>query len=509
MTSPLATPPWRDLSRRLAFFRDFPRVRAGSLAAYGWAVVTIIACTIGDLALRSVIDTQIATLIYLTGVVIAAARFGIGPSLLASVLGVAAFNFFFVQPLFSFQVGDPHAYVTFAVMLLTSLIVGSLTAQVSRHARQASEREQEARNLYDLTRRLALASDDQDLQSALVETIAQPYRVTVRLWRPEDDIIDSDRVVVEWVMEHGQAAGHDSDVMASADTLYLPLSDDDRHVGILILKPDDPDRHFSAEERLQFETFATLAASALGRARRAAETETLHIERENEKLRNLLLSSLSHDLRTPLTVMGGGLSSLLRLRRKLPREALDEVTALWSQLERLQKFVDNLLRMAALSSGRMPLNRQPYLIQEIIGAAIPRLAAHKANRNFRTVMTGDIPMVLIDGALIEQVLVNLLENAVRYTSEQGIITVAAEREGASVRVTVSDDGPGLPPGDPDRLFDAFHSDRARAGAGGLGLAICKGVIEAHGGRIQARTFMTDGKPAGASFTFTLPQAGPL
>ncbi len=468
-------------------------------ADYGWAFAIVVAATLIGLPWRGLADAGNLTMIYLTGVVIAAARLGIGPAMLASVLSVAAFNVFFIPPYYSLTVSDSHAYVTFAVMLLTSLVVGSLTARVSLHARLAGQREEATRNLYVLTRALAAVRDPVLMAAAAQETFAF-YHVTVRLWLdgalPESE---PERMAVEWVREHGQAAGRDSEVMASAATLYLPLAAEGVTAGVMALTPDDEARRFSDSEQLQFDTFATLIASALQRARRAEEAEQSRVESENEKLRNVLLASVSHDLRTPLTVMNGGLSALLRMRRKLPREAMDELTALWNQLGRLQTFVDNLLRMAALTSGRMKLNLQPYLIQEIIGAAVAHVRPD--GRSLRTVMNGVLPMVRIDGALIEQVLVNLLDNAVRHTADDGVVTITGERDGRSVRVTVSDSGPGLG-GNPERLFEPFHTDRENGhGHGtGLGLAICRGVIHAHGGEITARN--ADG--GGAAFTFTLP-----
>ncbi|MEI9905487.1 MAG: ATP-binding protein [Asticcacaulis sp.] len=422
--------------------------------------------------------------------------------MLASIVSVAAFNFFFTRPYGTLQVYDSHAYVTFGVMLVTSLVVGSLTAQVSLHARLADRREEAARNLYVLTRGLSSVRDPATMAQAAHDAIARPYQVAVRLWLGDDaPREEADVMAVEWVREHGQAAGRDTGVMASRTALYLPLSAEGETVGVMTLTPDDEARRFSEAERLQFDTFATLIASALLRARQGEAAEKVRIESENEKLRNVLLASVSHDLRTPLTVMNGGLGQLLKMRRKLPREALDEVTALWGHLTRLQAFVDNLLRLAALTSGRMKLNLQPYLIQEIIGAAMARIATQKGERQIRTVMTGTLPMVRIDGALIEQVLVNLLDNAIRHTAGDGVIVLSAARDGGALRVSVADNGPGFS-GAPDRLFEQFHSDR-ESGSGqgtGLGLAICRGVVQAHGGRVAARN-QRDG---GALFTFTLP-----
>jgi len=461
-------------------------LRAGP-TAYAGAVLIIGGCTILGLVIRGMASADTVTMIYLTGVVIAAARFGAGPSIAASLVSVLAFNFFFIRPYYSLLFYDRQYYVTFAVMLLASQVIGSLTAQAARHALLASRKEAEARNLYSLARGLSAARDPHIMTTLAAATLANPYSVEVRF---HFDTLPAEQepLLVEWVRGHGRVAGRDSAVMASATSLCLPLVAEGEQLGVMQLIAKEDRVPFTSSEYVQFETFASLIASALLRARRSGESE-------NERLRTLLLSSISHDLRTPLTVLGGGLAALLRMRRRLPREAMDELTRLWSQFDRLQRFVENLLRMSALASNHFKLNRQPYLIQEIIGAAISHVAPSRGERAIRTVMTGPLPMVDIDGALVEQVLVNLLENAIQHTGDTGVITVAAASAAGMVRLTVSDDGPGLPDG--VDVFVPFRSDRT--GGTGLGLAICRGIITAHGGTIEAL------RPAtGAAFTLTLP-----
>ncbi len=465
-----------------------------------WAVPLVAVATVCALPLRGQVEVHNFSFLYLIIVVIAAAWLGTWPSLLASVLGVAAYNFFFVPPYHTFSVSDPGAYVTFAVMVVTSLVVGPMTGRIAAHARRAAQKEAEATALYTLTRGLSAAWDADAMLAEAQAAIAAPQGLEVRVWRADETPPEPERLAIEWVRGHAAPAGRDTEVMAGLAALYLPLHADAEALGVLSLTPLDVGRRFTAAERLQFDTFANLLAQALYRAQRAQATEALHIEAENEKLRNLLLSSLSHDLRTPLTAMAGGFSSLLRQRKKLPREAVDELTTLWSQHERLQRFVDNLLRMAAVTSGQLKLNRQPYMVQEIIGAALTRLQTQKGGRTLRTVVDGVIPLVSMDGALIEQVLVNLIENALRYAPEEGAITLTAALTGKAVAISVADTGPGLPPGDPARLFDRFESGADRTTGSGLGLAICRAIVKAHGGTIGAET-LSEG---GARFTFTLP-----
>lgn len=483
--------------------------------AFGAALVMI---TTGiAFPFRPVTDPDNLAMIYLAAVVIAAARLGIGPAVLTSVLSIAAFNFFFTQPYYTFDFYDSHYAFTFSFMLVTSLIVGSLTAQLSRHARLARKGEQETRLLYDLTRNLSSVRGFEAMSQVTVRHLSPAFQCQVRLWTREGPTLtqwpagetenDAKELgAVQWVSQNGQVAGRHTNTLPSARGLYLPLLAEDETLGVLGLIPDS-ERQFTGAEHLVFETVASLIANALQRARRADEAEKSRIDTENEKLRNVLLASLSHDLKTPLTVMNGGVSTLLKMRKKLPREAIDELTTLWSQLGHLQKFVSNLLKMAAITSGHLKLNFQPYLLQEIVGAAVQRVEPQKGERQIRSAVTGQLPMVMIDGALIEQVLINLMDNAIANTSPvTGVITLTLEKDADRVRVRVSDNGAGLKPGDEEQIFEKFQtsqsesSDRHSDGTG-LGLAICRGIIQAHGGMIYAKNNPSGG---GASFIFTLP-----
>ncbi len=479
------------------------------------AVLIVAAVTALGFPLRGVTDPDNLALLYLTGVVIVAARFGIAPALLASVVSIPAFNFFFTTPYYTFNFYDAHYYFTFGFMLATSLIVGSLTARLSLHARVARKSEQETRLLYDLTRGLSSVRGYAAMADVAARHLSSTLNTEVRLWVNEEKMLAAyphneadirETGAVQWVAANAQIAGRGTDTLPSARGLYLPLMAENKTLGVLGLTPQD-DRAFTGADILVFETIASLIASALQRAQRADEAEKSRIDTENEKLRNVLLASLSHDLRTPLTVMNNSISTLLKQRKKLPREAVDELTGLWTQTQRLQKFVANLLKMAAITSGQLKLNFEPYLIQEIIGAAVARIESRKEDRQVRTQINGRIPMVMIDGALIEQVLLNLLENAFTHTAANGIIMISVENDADRVRVRVADDGPGLKAGEEDQIFEKFHthqnekSDRNHSGTG-LGLAICRGIVQAHGGLIYAK----NNASGGASFIFTLPVA---
>ncbi len=502
----------QPLTSRLAAFIAPPSDYA--LAAAGVAL-----CTAIGFPFRGLTPSNNLAMIYLTGVVIVAARLGLGPSVLASVLSIPAFNFFFTQPYYTFNFYDTYYYVTFTFMLVTSLVVGSLTARLSRHVRLVSNRERETQILYGLTRALSAVRGVDRMCAVAIQHLSGPFDLGVTVFVGGEVFPNTtlpadmkEMGAVEWVTANHRMAGRGTDTLPSAAGLYLPLLAENEMLGVLGFTPRDANRQFTGAEILQFETFASLIASALQRARRADEAESSRVDSENEKLRNVLLSSLSHDLRTPLTVMNGSVASLLRMRKELPRRALDELAGVWNQLNRLQKFVGNLLDMAALTSGRMKLNLQPYMIQEIIGAALAHVQAGKEQRTIRTQITGAVPMVMIDGALIEQVFVNLIENAYQHTAADGDILIRVEKDADTLRVAVSDNGKGLRDGDESRIFEQFQTGQTlssdRSGGTGLGLAICRGIVQAHGGMIYARNNRAQGagQPAGASFIFTLPIA---
>ncbi|WP_137156487.1 ATP-binding protein [Rhizobium sp. FKL33] len=472
-----------------------------------WAMAMVAGATLIALPFRSLTDPDTLTLVYMTAVVATALRHGFGPSIVASVLSVAAFNFVFVEPYYTFDAFSAEAYFTFAIMFATSLIVAGMTSGLSRRMSHAGREQARTRRLLDFSRDLSRATSPAEIHAAAVAHLAPVYEGNVslhladaqetRFWQgPERDrarIIEAIRMnaaanlAVEeeiWIARL-EAAGETAGWLA-----------------LVRMEPGSP----SGEASLELETLAALLAGAVARAEKTEEAARAEAAREAETLRNVLLSSLSHDLRTPLTVLGGTIAALVRMRRKLPREAMDEVQSLSRQIAYLQKFTGNLLKISAISSGDLKLNRQVYTIQEIVGAALARMSERKGGRRIRTAISGDIPLVEIDGALIEQVVANLVENAIEHTGDEGEIAVELATRGAFVQISISDNGPGLSPGDEELVFERFRtgshigSDRKSPGASGLGLAICRGVVEAHGGRIDAG----NNPGGGARFYFTLP-----
>jgi two-component system sensor histidine kinase KdpD len=314
----------------------------------------------------------------------------------------------------------------------------------------------------------------------------------------------SEQGVARWVYEHRQPAGLGTGTLPGANALWVPLIAPRGPLGALGVR--SPDRHaFDAPEQLhQLETFANQMALAIGRAHLADEAEESRVRVEGERLRNSLLSSVSHDLRTPLTTITGAVSTVLddasQLDESSRRELLESVR---EEAEALNRLVQNLLEMTRLQSGAMELKKEWHALDDIIGAALRRLRKRLGSRPVTTRVPPDLPSVLIDDVLIEQVLVNLLDNAVKYTPPGSPITIMATASDRTVTVEVADRGPGLRPGEEKRVFEKFYRAQAGTGRGaGLGLSICQGIVEAHGGRIWAQNV----PEGGVAFLFTLPMA---
>jgi two-component system sensor histidine kinase KdpD len=456
-------------------------------------------------------------MVYLLGVVVVATRYGRGGSLLATLLSVAAFDFFFVPPHFTFAVSDTQYLVTFAVMLAVALVISSLAVRIRAQAESARERERRMAALYAMSRELAGARGVRELREVAARHIAEVFRTRVAVLLPQPDgrlapdegdaaqfpMDESELAVGQWVHEHRQVAGQGTDTLPGASALYLPLTGSRGSVGVLGLRPEDP-RPLQAPEQLhQLEAFASQTALAIERARLAEDAERAQVRAETERLRNSLLSSVSHDLRTPLASITGAASTLLENEGRLDASTRrDLLESLHEEADRLNRLVQNLLEMTRLESGALQLHTEWHPVEEVVGAALGRFGKALANREVITRVPSELPLVPMDDVLIEQVLINLLDNALKYTPAGSRIEVSADEAGGAVLIEIADRGPGLRPGEERRIFEKFHRAEAAStqrGAG-LGLAICRGIVNAHGGRIWA-----ENRPGGGvSVRFTLP-----
>ncbi|MBZ0160140.1 MAG: sensor histidine kinase KdpD [bacterium] len=488
-------------------------------SAYGRAATVVALCTAVAWLMYPYFELSNLIMVYLLGVTGVAARSGPGPSVLASILSVAVFDFFFVVPHFTFRVADAQYLVTFAVMLVVALVISGFTVRIRIQAESARQRERRTAALYALSRELASARGVEHVLRAAGRHIADVFGGQVAVLLPDPsghlglqvgpsaqfEVTPSERGVAQWVYEHGQTAGCGTSTLPGAKVLYLPLVASQGILGVLGLLPADP-RSLEAPEQLhQLETFANQTALALERTQLAAAAQEAQVRAEAERLRSSLLSSVSHDLRTPLATITGAASSLLEGDKILDDQTQqDLLESLVEEAERLNRLVNNLLEMTRMESGTLQVRKEWHVLEEVVGAALGRLAKLLCDRPVTTSLPADLPLVPIDDVLIEQVLINLLDNAIKHTPDGGPLEITVRAHNGTVTVEVADRGPGLPPGDEERVFEKFYRGPGLTSRGtGLGLAICRGIVEAHGGRIRA-----ENRPeGGVAFRFTIPLTG--
>ncbi|WP_254905756.1 DUF4118 domain-containing protein [Paraburkholderia youngii] len=520
-----------------------PRGVAGSFAAPGedrrgvplYSYLYSVAICAVITALASVFADRIAlanlVMLYLLGTVFAAVRLGRGPGVLLSFLGVAAFDFFFVPPRLSFSVSDTQYLLTFAVMLVTSLTISHLTSSLRRQARMATMRERRTDAMFAMTRELGAALTTDQILEIGTRHVVEVFQVRVAILLPDsaekvrqkvenpDPAVtltgaDLDCDIAQWVYDQQKPAGHGTETLPAAAALYLPLSAPMRTRGVLALLSAGMGEFAIPEQRRMLDTFAAQIALALERVHYVEIAQDALISMESERLRNSLLSAISHDLRTPLTAIVGFASLLAEPGHgeKAGQRSTNELAeGIYEEAMRMTGIVTNLLDMVRLQEGSMRLNHQWSSLEELIGAALAASRRLLCGRQVTTHVPHDLPLVRLDAVLVERLLANLFDNAAKYTPAGSPLTISAavveEHEHRYVKVNVEDSGPGLSPGMESRVFDKFtRGEKESALPGiGLGLAICRAIVDAHGGKIGAAN-RTDpnGIVLGACFWFMLP-----
>jgi len=470
--------------------------------------------------LKHFIAVQSISLVFLTAVLATAIAWGLLPSLFACVLSVLAYNFFFLPPLYTFTVRDPENVLALFFFLIVAVIVSNLTARTRTQVFTARSQAKTTAELYAFSRKVAGIGALDDLLWATAYQITSMLNVrTVLLtpvkegeglevasgYPPEDHLDDADMAAARWTWEHNRAAGRGADTLPGGKRLFLPLRTGSGPVGVIGIDRDTPGPLLTPDERRLLDALCDQAAVAIERISLAKGLDEARVLAETERLRAALLTSISHDLRTPLASILGTVSSLRSFPEKYNAVDREELLAtLQDEAERLNRFVSNLLDMTRLESGAIELKLDLLDVGEIIGSALQRagnvLAAHRVEVNIEP----NLPMLRLDAVLFEQVLFNLLDNAAKYSPAGSNIEVRATRDGELVEIEVVDEGPGIPPADFERIFDKFYrvhaEDRRRAGTG-LGLAICRGFVEALGGWIVARNRRDR---SGAGLTIRMP-----
>ncbi len=475
----------------------------------------VIAVTTGvAAAARSALHVPDVEILFLLGVMIVALTSGRRASVLAAVLAVAAYDFFFVPPAYTFDVSDARYFLTFGMMLLIGIVIGSLTLRLREQQHAAVVREHRTSALYALSRELAAAADAAGVASACARVVAEGFGCEAVFMGakgpdaleplaavpPEVSLLPSERAVARWALQHGRPAGRGTDTLPGERVSCVPLRTWGDVLAVVALRLP-AERRLGDDQRELLEALGRQAALALDRVRLADEARQAAMRAKTEELRSGLLSAVSHDLRTPLAAITGAGTLLLDgdladpvLRRELTSTVVEEA-------ERLERLVSNLLDMTRLESGVVEPRREWVPLVEVVGSAMNRLERALAGRDVTTVIADDVPLLSIDPVLLEQLLVNLLENAAKYTPPGTELTLRAVREDGTLVVDVADRGPGVPPGEEERVFERFHRV-ARPGVpgAGLGLPIARAIAQAHGGRLSA----SNRPGGGAVFRLTLP-----
>ena len=488
-------------------------------AGYAWAVATCAFATGLSWLLTPWFDLANLIMFYLVGVAWVAARHGRGPAVAASVLAVLAFDFFFVPPAWSFTVADTRHLLTFAIMLAVGLTISALAANLRYQAHVAAYRERRTRALNELGRELAGALQAEQIVETAIRHLEPLFRAQICILVPDGgetlhspvplpghQALPLDSAIAQWVYDHQQPAGMGTQSLAGAPMHYLPLKAPMRTRGVLALRPSRKRLLFLPEQARLLETLAAQIALALERVHYVEVAQDALVKMESERLRNGLLSALSHDLRTPLTVLAGLADSLPLAGPPLPSAQAEIAQAIRAEALRTSGLVSNLLDMSRLQDGRVQLRREWHPLEEVVGTALQHLAGQLARHAVRIDLPADLPLLEFDAVLMERVFCNLLENAAKYTPPGSQIEISARHDGDRAVVTVSDNGPGLPPGREESLFEKFtrgHEELAVTGVG-LGLTIVRAIVTAHKGTVRA-----ENRPeGGARFTVTLPAGVP-
>lgn len=498
----------------------------------GYYVAAIVCAFTALLAAQLLDYFELANVVmlYLLGVILISSKYGRGPGIFSSFISVATFDFFLVPPKLSFTVSDTQYLLTFAVMLVVALVISNLTANLRYQAMVAMNRENRSRGLYDLGKSLASALTAAHIIEISIPHLSGIFKAKVAILLPDNQEkivnttlhefsstkpdsnsnFDVDLGVAQWVYDHQQQAGFGTDTLPSAPALYIPLQAPMRTRGVLVILPDNhlfksSRTIFLPEQRQLLDTFSSQIAIAIERVHYVKVAQEALISMESERLRNSVLSAISHDLNTPLTTIIAA-ASWLKQETKTDDKRYEYVSMLNEQSMRMKNLVVNLLDMARLQSGKVKLNKQWQLLEEVVGTSLRTMSEVVAKHSIVIDMPHDLPLIEFDAVLIDRVLCNLLDNASKYSPAGNRIFISARKQQNDVWISVADEGPGLPENLENQIFEKFtrgEKESSKAGVG-LGLSICKAIIEAHDGKIWAN----NKTPHGAIFTFSLPLGTP-
>jgi two-component system sensor histidine kinase KdpD len=485
---------------------------------YAVALLAVAAALGAGLLIHPWFGIENVDLIFLTAIVAIAVRFGLWPSLLASVIASLCYNFFFMPPLYTLTIADPNNVAAFVFFIVMATLVSNVAARVRMQATAVTGRARTTESLYAFSRKLAGVGTLDDVLWVTAYQIALMLKVRVVIllregdtiavkagYPPEDMLADADVAAAKWAFGSDRPAGRGSDTLPGAKWLFLPMRTGRGAIGVVGIESDKPGPLLTPDERRLLDALSDQGALAIERVYLVEDMDRVKRTVETERLRSALLTSISHDLKTPLAAVLGAAETMRNFGRNLDDSQKAELLGtIVDESERLNRFIANLLDMTKLESGAVTPNLALHDLGEIVGSALRRTARILAQHQVEVEIAKDLPMVALDAVLFEQVLFNLLDNAAKYAPAGTTVRIEGWRDQDSVRLQVMDEGEGIPPFELEHIFDKFYraqkGDQVRAGTG-LGLAISRGFVEAIGGTIVAAN-RTD--RAGAVFTITLP-----
>ncbi len=496
------------------------------LYPYLISLIMMVGLTVAAVPLKNTFGLVNLAMLFLLPVLLSAVKWGTRPSIATAIMGVIGFDFFVVPPTISFTVTDIRYVITFIIFVMIALFTSRLSTRLRQQIINSRRREARISALYSLSKDIAAVAEPELVLESIVKKVAETIEGQVILLLPEKDtklvlkassenegesyFNDHEYAVATWVFTRGQKAGKGTDTLGTAEGLYLPLRADKEICGVLGICSRDANTFFEPEQLRLLEAFVSLASVTVTRVKLAEQAREAQTLAESERLRNALFNSLSHDLRTPLASIIGAASGLLENDEVFSQEARrDLLQSIQQGALRMNRFVHNLLDMAKLEGGLVRPNKEWCDMQDIVGVAISRLEESLGTRLVDIRIQNDLPLIKVDFVLIEQVLVNLMDNALKYSEPGTEIVVEALPKGQEIEVTVADRGPEIPEEDIEHIFDKFYrlqSPRLISGTG-LGLAICKGFVEAHGGKIWAAN--QPGRGVEMKFTLPLEDQPPL
>lgn len=479
-------------------------------------LLMIVLVTLGNWWCRDFLEPMHFIMLYLLPVLLSAVWWGKGPSYVTAVGSVLLFDFFFISPIFTFNISDLPYMWSLPLFLLVSFIIGGQTEKLRLEAKLAGQREKTTRALYSFSREIAAVVDISVIVSIFAEQAWQTLEKSVAVFLPQksDKLVlaaeagdekigedSSEEAVAIWAYEHGEMAGHCTDTLPGARYMYIPLTTSDHTVGVLGIRMQE--KMLTPSQRRLMEGWAGLAAIAVERVNLAEQARRTALLVESDRLRTALFNSISHELRTPLASIMGAISGLLDKEGVYSEEARQELLETVKEgTDRMDRLVANLLDTARLESGMMQLKKDWCDIEDIIGIGLRRVRECIEGRPLLANIPAELPLVKADCVLLEQVLVNILDNACKYSAPGSEISITVSQDEAVIQVSVADRGIGIPTAYLTQIFDKFYrvEQPKSVGGTGLGLSICKGILEAHGGSIQA-----ENRPGGGTvMTFSIP-----